>query len=86
MEINIILAYAFGLILLYIAGYILLIPIKLIIKLIYNGIIGGIALLLLNFVGGFFEIGIGINPITALVAGFLGIPGILLMLGLQYLL
>ncbi|SHK17991.1 inhibitor of the pro-sigma K processing machinery [Geosporobacter subterraneus DSM 17957] len=86
MEINIILAYAFGLILLYIVGYVLLVPIKIVIKLVYNGIIGGIALLILNFIGGFFQIGIAINPITALVAGFLGVPGILLMLGLRYLL
>lgn len=86
MEINIILAYAFGLILLYIVGYALLVPIKIVIKLVYNGIIGGIALLILNFIGGFFQIGIAINPITALVAGFLGVPGILLMLGLRYLL
>ena len=86
MEMNIILAYAFGLILLYIVGYILLVPIKIVIKLVYNGIIGGIALLLLNFIGGFFQFGIAINPITALVAGFLGVPGILLMLGLRYLL
>ena len=86
MEMNIILAYAFGLILLYIVGYILLVPIKIVIKLVYNGIIGGIALLLLNFIGGFFQFGIAINPITALVAGFLGVPGILLMLGLRYVL
>lgn len=86
MEINIILAYAFGLILLYIVGYVLLVPIKIVIKLVYNGIMGGIALLILNFIGGFFQISIAINPITALVAGFLGVPGILLMLGLRYLL
>ncbi|MTI54271.1 MAG: pro-sigmaK processing inhibitor BofA [Geosporobacter ferrireducens] len=86
MEINIILAYAFGLILLYIVGYILLVPIKIVIKLMYNGIVGGIALLILNFIGGFFQIGIAINPVTALVAGFLGVPGIFLMLGLRYLL
>ncbi|MCT4621024.1 MAG: pro-sigmaK processing inhibitor BofA family protein [Marinisporobacter sp.] len=86
IELNIILAYAFGLILLYILGYILLIPIKWIIKLVYNGIIGGIVLLLLNLLGGFFDIHIAINPITALVAGFLGVPGVLLMLFFQYLL
>ncbi|MCT4605506.1 MAG: pro-sigmaK processing inhibitor BofA family protein [Marinisporobacter sp.] len=86
IELNIILAYAFGLILLYILGYILLIPIKWIIKLVYNGIIGGVILLLLNLVGGFFHVHIAINPITALVVGFLGVPGVMLMLFFQYLL
>ena len=86
IELNIILAYAFGLILLYIMGYILLVPIKWIIKLIYNGIIGGIMLLVLNLLGGFFDIRIAINPITAMVAGFLGIPGVILMLVVRYLL
>ncbi len=84
VELNIILAYAFGLILLYIIGYLLLVPIKWIIKLIYNGIIGGLMLLLLNFIGSFFNIGIAINPVTALVAGLLGVPGVILMLILQY--
>ncbi|QZY57572.1 pro-sigmaK processing inhibitor BofA family protein [Crassaminicella profunda] len=86
MELNIILAYAFGLILLYILGYILLIPIKWIIKFVYNGIIGGIILLLLNVAGGFFGIHIAINPITAIVAGFLGVPGVVLILFFKYLL
>lgn len=85
-ELSIILAYAFGLILLYVVGWILLIPIKLIIRLIWNGVIGGILLLLVNFVGGFLGIGIVINPITALVAGLLGVPGVVLLLLLQYIL
>ncbi|WZL73414.1 pro-sigmaK processing inhibitor BofA family protein [Clostridiaceae bacterium 35-E11] len=85
VELNIILAYAFGLILLYIVGYILLIPIKWMIKLIYNGVIGGIMLIVLNFVGRFWGVGIAVNPITALVAGILGVPGVILMFILQYL-
>ncbi len=86
IELNIILAYAFGLILLYIIGYILLIPIKWTIKLVYNGIIGGIFLFLFNFIGGFWDIRIAINPVTALVAGFLGVPGVILLLIIQRLL
>ncbi len=86
VEFNIILAYAFGLILLYIIGYILLVPIKWIIKLIYNGIIGGILLFLFNLIGGFWDISIAINPLTALIAGFLGVPGVILILILKWLL
>ncbi|MCC5909547.1 MAG: pro-sigmaK processing inhibitor BofA family protein [Clostridiaceae bacterium] len=85
-ELSIILAYAFGLILLYMIGWVLLIPIKLIMRLIWNGVIGGIMLLLVNFIGGMWGIYIAINPINALVTGFLGVPGVILLLLLQYIL
>ena len=85
-ELGVILAYAFGLILLYIVGWILLVPLKFIIKLIWNGIIGGIMLLLVNLVGGIWGISIVINPITALIVGFLGVPGVGLLILLQYIL
>lgn len=80
MEINVILAYALGLILLYIVGWALLVPLKLIIKLIWNGILGGIMLVGTNLIGGLIGIQIVINPITALIAGILGIPGIILII------
>lgn len=86
MEYGAIIAYIFGLILLYIIGSILLIPLKVIVKLVYNGVIGGILLWLLNLVGQYFGLHIAINPITALVAGFLGIPGIVVLVILSYIL
>lgn len=70
----------------YIIGVLLVLPIKIVVKLIINGIIGAIALFVINIFGGLVGITIGINPITALMAGFLGIPGIILLLFLQYLL
>jgi len=85
LELSVILAYAVGLILLYLVGWILVIPIKIIIRLIWNGIIGGILLFLVNIIGGFFNIGIVINPITALIAGFLGIPGVILLIIFNYM-
>lgn len=86
LEINIILAYALGLILLYVVGWLLLVPLKLLMRLIWNGIIGGVALIIFNFVGGFLGMHIVVNPYTALVVGFLGIPGIILILALGTLL
>lgn len=51
---------------------------KLPLKILFNGIFGVILLYLVNFIGG--QVGypdiIGINWITALIAGFLGIPGV----------
>jgi len=86
IDLNIILAYAFGLLLLYIIGWLLVIPIKLIVRLLYNGIIGGLMLWVLNLVGSFFAFQVAINPVTALIAGFLGIPGVILIVVLQYIL
>ncbi len=80
MEISIILAYALGLILLYIIGWVLVVPLKLLFRLIWNGILGGLMLLAINLVGGFFGLYININPVTALVAGLLGIPGVILII------
>jgi len=81
-----IIAYAIGLILLYVIGRILIVPLHMILKLIYNGIVGGIVLIALNFVGGYVGLHIAVNPITALLVGFLGIPGIILLLIIKYIL
>lgn len=70
----------------YIIGMLLVVPIRIVIKFIINGIIGAVALFFLNMFGKFIGITIAINPVTALTAGFLGIPGVLLLLFLQYFL
>ncbi len=86
LDLNVIMAYAFGLLLLYIVGWLLVMPLKFILRLLYNGIIGGLMLWVLNLVGGFFGLQVAINPVTALIAGFLGIPGVLLIVVLNYIL
>jgi inhibitor of the pro-sigma K processing machinery len=86
IELSVIFAYALGLILLYVIGYILLFPIKVIIKLIYNGIIGGLLLLIANIIGKLVGYSLVINPMTALIAGFLGVPGVIMLIFLQYIL
>lgn len=79
-DFNIIIAYIVGIILIYLVGRMLLMPIKLIFRLVYNAVLGGIMLMVLNFVGGYIGFTIGINPITALIAGFLGVPGVILLI------
>ncbi|AEE92326.1 Pro-sigmaK processing inhibitor BofA [Tepidanaerobacter acetatoxydans Re1] len=81
-----VLAYAFGLLLLYIVGRILIMPLRIVLKLMYNALIGGVVLLLLNFLGGYIGLHIALNPVTALVVGFLGVPGVVMLLVLQYIL
>ncbi|MDA8234472.1 MAG: pro-sigmaK processing inhibitor BofA family protein [Clostridia bacterium] len=83
METNAIIAFGLGLVLLYVVGSVFATPARIIGKLILNGILGGIILWIINILGGGFGIQIAINPLTALIVGFLGIPGILLLLILQ---
>lgn len=54
-------------------------------KIIFNTLIGGIALAIINFFGGFFNFHIALNVVTAMVAGILGIPGVLLLVVLKIL-
>ena len=60
---------------------ILLTPMKLIFKLLLNTGCGFICLFLLNLLSGITGI-----VITAAIVGFLGLPGIVLLLVVQYLL
>ena len=58
-------------------------PIKIIIKLFINALVGGIALIIINWIGGFLGFHIDLNFITALITGTLGVPGIIGLLLLK---
>ncbi|MBU7007595.1 pro-sigmaK processing inhibitor BofA family protein [Phosphitispora fastidiosa] len=83
MDLNIVMAFVLGLLLLYLVGRVMVVPIKLIVKLIVNGIVGGLVLWVVNYFGAFLNLHIPLNPVTALTAGFLGIPGIVLLIVIQ---
>jgi len=58
-------------------------PLKILGKLILNGALGVLLLLLVNFIGGSMgieQIIIPINAISALIAGFLGVPGVIFLI------
>lgn len=57
--------------------------IRKIIGLVINGLFGAVLLLIVNYFGAYFGITIGINLLTALIAGILGIPGVVLMVLFQ---
>lgn len=63
-----------------------MIPIRILIKLLINGLIGGVLLFFFNLIGGIFGLSILINPLNAIIAGFLGVPGVILILILQAIL
>lgn len=61
-------------------------PIKLAIKLLANTILGFAALWLVNLTAALTGIALGLNLLNALVVGILGLPGLILLLLLQWVL
>ena len=83
MDLSLILAYGFGLLLIYVLARLLFLPMRLLASLVYNALVGGVVLFGLNIVGGFFGLHLALNPLTALLVGLLGVPGVVLLLILQ---
>ncbi|HWS30830.1 MAG TPA: pro-sigmaK processing inhibitor BofA family protein [Clostridia bacterium] len=73
------LAFGGGIFLLWLVCKILAVPLKILWKLLINAVVGAVLLLIFNFLGGFFNFAIPISPISALVAGILGIPGVIIL-------
>lgn len=53
-------------------------------KVLINGILGIILLYISNIVGSYIGFVLPINAISALIAGFLGIPGIIFLILFQF--
>lgn len=86
MSTTVLLAFLAGLLIVVVIGKVMLVPLRYLVKLIANGIIGGILLWIINIVGAGFSIHVPINVVTALIAGFLGIPGVVLLIALKAIL
>lgn len=76
LEAGIFLTYTAILLFIYFFGRIMLIPLKVIIRLIICSFIGGIAIIALNVVGSAGGFGVPLNLLTAFIAGVGGIPGV----------
>ena len=80
MTLPIVGAYAFGIVLILLLGFFLVIPLKMVFRLVYNGLIGGVALWLINLIGAGFGFALPITVWTALLVGFLGLPGVAILI------
>lgn len=85
MNISIVFSYLLGLALLFFVARFLLVPLKSIARLLINGIVGGVLLAIFNLIGVQFGLYLAINPITVIVVGLLGVPGIILLLAIRYM-
>ena len=80
------LLYVFCIIIFLIIVKIFVVPVKKIIKLIINSILGASLIYLVNIVGSYYGFHIGLNWWTILCSGFLGIPGVILIIVLKIVL
>ncbi len=86
MDIWVIAAYALGLVVLILLIRFFLLPFKILLKLIYNALLGGVILILFNYLGGLIGFTLALNAVSAFVAGLLGIPGVILLIALKLIL
>jgi inhibitor of the pro-sigma K processing machinery len=72
--------------LIYLVGKIVVKPFRLIFKIFFNSLFGVLLLWGYNFIGNFIGIVIPINVFTVLISGFLGIPGLIVLIILNFIL
>ena len=75
-----------GLLLLILFFKIIAKPIKWILKLLLNALLGLVILVVVNFFGAFVGLKITVGWLSAIVAGVLGLPGVVLLLLIENLL
>ena len=74
--------FIIGIVVLFVVLKILSMPMKIIIKLLINAVVGMIVIYVLNL----FGVGMVLNWITALIVGILGVPGVIVVAILQFVL
>ena len=55
-------------------------PIRILIRLLINGLLGYVLLNLLNYFGQSINISIPVNGVSSLIAGVFGIPGVIFLI------
>lgn len=86
MELNAVIMFITCIICLFIFGKIFIWPLKNILKLVFNSILGGILIYIINLIGMNFGFHIGLNLVTATTVGVLGVPGAILLVILKIIL
>lgn len=84
MEMNGIITFIVCICILFFFGKIFIVPIKSILKLVINSVLGGVIILFINAIGTVFQFHIGLNYITAIVIAILGVPGAILLVILKF--
>ncbi|NLY18086.1 MAG: SigmaK-factor processing regulatory BofA [Clostridiaceae bacterium] len=85
-NIYILLAWVAGIIIVFAFGKAIRVPLKIAFRLLVNGLLGGFTIIVLNFLGQYVNFNISLNIFSALIVRTLGLPGVILLIILKYLL
>ncbi len=83
---ELVLSFGLGLLLLYLIGWLLLVPMRFIWRLMAGALLGAVALWVVNQFSQITGFSVPLNPFTAIAVGLLGLPGAALVAALQFLL
>ena len=75
--------FSLGILIVCVTLRVLFAPVKVIFKVVLNSIIGAVVLVILNRIFSHTGVFIGVNPVSSLTVGILGVPGLVLLLILQ---
>ena len=81
-----ILTYVACICFIFLFGKLFIMPIKKILKLVFNSILGGISIYIINLIGNMYNFHIGLNIFTSIIVGLLGIPGAVLIIIMKMIL
>lgn len=77
MDTSSIITYLACICFIFVFGRIFIVPIKKVLKLILNSLLGGLAIYIINLIGAGFNFHIGLNVFTSVLVGILGVPGVI---------
>ena len=80
VELGVFLTFGGALILIFLLGKTLLVPLKVILRLILNSCVGAVLLTVLNFIGANFGLVLPVNVFNSFIVGILGIPGVIMLI------
>ncbi len=74
MDTNSLIIYLACIIIIFLVGKVFIVPLKIVVKLVLNSVLGAILIYGINFLGEGIGFHIGLNIFTAIFVGILGIP------------
>lgn len=85
-DIGIVLAYSAAIMIIFMLTWLLVRPMKVVGRVLFNSILGVFLLMAFNFFYDFTGVHIGVNETTSLTVGILGVPGFVALLAVKILL
>lgn len=80
LDISIFITYVGIIVMIFVLGKLFVWPLKMVLKLAFNSILGGLFLIAINYVGTGFGVTIPLNILNACITGILGLPGVIMLI------